>query len=87
MASKKSRRQFNLKTVSKEKILKSITSIKKMHKKKSACSDGLTQEQLILGAETLSGPMSQIFNESIKRSICYSTVTVESTSNYKLVND
>ena len=40
-----------------------------MHKKKSACSDGLTQEQLILGAETLSGPMSQIFNESISKGV------------------
>ena len=37
-----------------------------MHKKKNECSDGLTQEQLILGSSILKVPLTLIINCSIK---------------------
>jgi hypothetical protein len=52
--------------------LKQITSkelliiVKKIKKKKSAGVDGLSQEQLILGAATLAHPLTVIFNKSME---------------------
>ena len=60
MANNPTHKKLNLKMVTQETIKKTI---KKMHKKKSTCSDGLTQEQLILGSDTLSGPLTQIVNK------------------------
>jgi hypothetical protein len=42
--------RFSLKTVSEKKFYKAICSLKK---KKSSGSDGLTQEQLVIGAKAL----------------------------------
>ena len=38
-------------------------------KKKSAGSDGLSQEHLAMGAEALTVPLTQIFNQSIEQGI------------------
>ena len=56
---------FKLKEVDQD-IVKN--AIKKMHKKKSDCSDGLTQEQLILGSTEASTVKSQatFLNDAIK---------------------
>ena len=53
---------FILKTVNKTTLL---TAFKKIKKKKSSGSDGLTQEQLAFGMEELADPLQKIFNESI----------------------
>ena len=55
--------KFNLKKLSKEKIMDGFKNIKK---KKSSGSDGLTQEQLSEGVNELADPLRHIFNESIK---------------------
>ena len=39
--------------------------MKKLKKKKSAGSDGLGQDQLILGSKTLAAPLGKIINESM----------------------
>ncbi len=54
--------RFSLKTVSEKKVYKAICSLKK---KKSSGSDGLTQEQLVLGAKALAAPLTRIINSSI----------------------
>ena len=53
---------FILKTVNKTTLL---TAFKKIKKKKSSGSDGLTQEQLAFGMEELADPLQKFFNESI----------------------
>jgi hypothetical protein len=58
--------KFSLKTVSEKKVYKAICSLKK---KKSSGSDGLTQEQLVLGAKTISVPLTRIINSSISSGI------------------
>ena len=64
--SKPNRKTFKLKEVD---IDITSKSIKKMHKKKSECSDGLTQEQLILGSSILKVPLTNIINCSIREGI------------------
>ena len=54
--------RFSLKTVSEKKVYKAICSLKK---KKSSGSDGLTQEQLVLGAKALAAPLTRLINSSI----------------------
>ena len=54
--------RFSLKTVSEKKVYKAICSLKK---KKSSGVDGLTQEQLVLGAQALATPLTRIINSSI----------------------
>ena len=60
--SKKDSKKFNLKTINEEITLKTI---KRMHRKKTACSDGLTQELLKLGSSALAAPLTAIINKSI----------------------
>ena len=64
--SKKDSKKFNLKTINEEITLKTI---KRMHRKKTACSDGLTQELLKLGSSALAAPLTAIINKSILTSI------------------
>ncbi len=54
--------RFSLKTVSEKKVYKAICSLEK---KKSSGSDGLTQEQLVLGAKALAAPLTRLINSSI----------------------
>ncbi len=54
--------RFSLKTVSEKKVYKAICSLKK---KKSSGSDGLTLEQLVLGAKALADPLTRLINSSI----------------------
>jgi hypothetical protein len=54
--------RFSLKTVSEKKVYKAICSLKK---KKSSGSDGLIQEQLVLGAKALAAPLTRLINSSI----------------------
>ena len=56
--------EFILKPVSKATITKAL---KKIKKKKSSGSDGLTQEKLVEGAETLTEPLRIIINKSINK--------------------
>ena len=58
--------KFSLKTVSEKKVLKAI---KAMKSKKSSGLDGLTQEQMIAGAEILAIPLTRIINKSIKEGV------------------
>ena len=58
--------KFSLKTVSEKKVYKAICSLKR---KKSSGSDGLTQEQLVLGAKTIAVPLTRIINSSISSGI------------------
>ena len=60
------KKQFNIKTTSETNIIKNI---KRMHNKKTACSDGLTQELLKQGAKILAAPLTSIFNRSISSGI------------------
>ena len=53
---------FSLKSVSEEKVLKTIKGLKY---KKSSGRDEITQEQLKLGAEVLAIPLTRIINNSI----------------------
>ena len=55
--------KFNLKTVTKKQVEKII---KKLKKKKSVGSDGLSQEHLINGKQNLIPPLTKIFNNSIE---------------------
>ena len=48
--SKLNKKKFSIKTITEETTLKTI---KRMHKKKTACCDGLSQEQLKLGSSIL----------------------------------
>ena len=54
---KNNKHRFNLKRVSQNKLTKTM---KKLKKKKSAGIDGLCQDQLIMGANVLVGPLSSI---------------------------
>lgn len=58
--------KFALKTVTEKKVLKAMRSMKK---KKSAGKDGISQENLIMGTETLVVPLTRIINESIASGI------------------
>ena len=55
--------KFCLKMINKKSLL---VAIKKIKKKKSSGSDGLSQEQLVMGAQTLADPLVTIINESVK---------------------
>ena len=57
---------FALKTVTEEKVLKSIQGLKN---KKSSGRDEVTQEQLKLGAEVLAIPLTRIINTSITEGV------------------
>ena len=57
---------FSLKTVTEEKVLKTIQGLKN---KKSSGRDEVTQEQLKLGAEVLAIPLTRIINKSIEEGI------------------
>ena len=63
---KKGKMNFEIKTISEAEVVKALRNIKK---KKSCGSDGLSQEHLAMGVKKLSGPLTQIFNESIKQGI------------------
>jgi hypothetical protein len=54
--------KFSLKTVTEKTVYKAICSLKK---KKSAGIDGISQEQLVLGAKVLVVPLTRIINSSI----------------------
>ena len=55
--------KFSLKTVS----VKAVTKImKKMKKKKSSGTDGVTQECLLTGSDVLAVPLTHIINTSIR---------------------
>ena len=54
---------FSLKTVTEKKVFQTIKSLKN---KKSSGADGLTQEQLIQGADEIVKPLTKIINKSIK---------------------
>ena len=43
--------------------------LKKLNKKKSSGLDGLSQENLLLGASTLLGPLTAIVNQSIVQAV------------------
>ena len=60
---KTEKKTLTLKRVNQETVKQTIN---RMHKKKSECSDGITQEQLILGSKTLISPLTQIINLSIE---------------------
>ena len=53
---------FQIKQITNESMNKAI---KKIKPKKSSGSDGLSQEQLVMGAEALIAPLLTIFNKSI----------------------
>ena len=55
--------KFSLKTVTVKAVRKIM---KQMKKKKSKGNDGITQECLLLGEETLAGPLTEIINQSIE---------------------
>ena len=63
---KKGKINSEIKTISEAEVVKALRNIKK---KKSCGSDGLSQEHLAMGVKKLSGPLTQIFNESIKQGI------------------
>ena len=44
------------------------TTLRKLNKKKSSGVDGLSQEQLIMGSNSLTSPLTKIINKSIKTS-------------------
>ena len=54
--------KFSIRTVTEKKVLKAICSLKK---KKSSGADGISQEQLVLGANALAVPLTRIINTSI----------------------
>ena len=54
--------KFSLKTVTEKMVYKAISSLKK---KKSSGIDGISQEQLVLGAKVLVVPLTRIINNSI----------------------
>jgi hypothetical protein len=56
------RLKFSLKIVTKKIVYKSICCLKK---KKSAGVDGISQEQLVLGAKILVVPLTRVINNSI----------------------
>ena len=58
--------KFTLKTVTEKKVKKAMMSLKK---KKSAGNDGISQENLVLGTDTLVIPMTRIINSSISTGI------------------
>ena len=58
--------RFTLKTVTEEKVKKTMD---KMKKKKSAGLDGISQECLLLGSDILSAPLTRIINSSIANGI------------------
>ena len=62
-AQKKPDVSFSLKPISQKQLLKHISKTKK---KKSAGSDGLSQDKLVLGAKSLVYPLLQIVNQSIR---------------------
>ena len=55
--------KFSLKQVSKQTVLKAI---KKMKNKKSASVDGIPQDILVLGASSVSQPLTNLINKSIE---------------------
>ena len=63
---KNEKAKFTIKIVSINKLKKFI---KKMKSKKSSGVDGLTQEQLIMGANELAPALATIINESIKTGV------------------
>ena len=58
--------KFEIKQVTTKQVNEAL---KKIKKKKSAGSDGLSQEHLAMGAEALTVPLTQIFNQSIEQGI------------------
>ena len=46
-----------------------LTALKKIKKKKSSGGDGLSQEQMVMGAKSLVTPLTNIINQSIKSGI------------------
>ena len=46
-----------------------LTALKKIKKKKSSGGDGLSQEQMVIGAKSLVTPLTNIINQSIKSGI------------------
>ena len=59
--------KFSIKTINQEKLKKIM---KKLKKKKSAGIDGLGQDKLTMGANSLAAPLTKIFNKSITEDLC-----------------
>ena len=58
--------KFKLKKITQKQMAKTIKTIKK---KKSAGIDGLSQEQLIMGASILTAPLTSLINKSIEEGV------------------
>ena len=62
-AQPKTEKSFSTKTISQKQLIKYLSKIKK---KKSAGTDGLSQDKLVLGTKSLVYPLLQIINQYIR---------------------
>ena len=66
MSKKPKVKPFSLKAVSLKQVSKAISKLKN---KSSSGIDGISQAQLIMGKNTLAGPITKIINQSIKEGV------------------